>query len=324
MGKPGLSRFPGYVSRVPVDGRCAASDYGRVRDVLTVSATVSSTAARPPAAKPRKALGQHFLVDAGILDRITAAAELCREDVVLEIGPGRGALTRRLTQRAARVIAVELDAGLAAALPARLGQPANLEVMAADARTVDIAALLGAPVPYKVIANLPYYAANPILRRFLELEVDWRPQSLTVMVQREVAESLTAAPGKMSLLSVATQYYAIPRLICGVPPAAFRPPPKVASAVVRLDLRPEPAVTVDDADRFFDLARAGFSAPRKQLRNSLARGLNRPGNAVDQLLAAAGIDGRRRAETLSLEEWAAVYGAWQAAGGAAAIEGETA
>ena len=298
-----------------VDGRCAASYLKQIREVLTVSATPVTTYPKPAAAKPRKALGQHFLVDAGILNRITAAAELAAADVVLEIGPGRGALTRRLTQRAARVIAVELDGGLAAALPGRLGYPANLEVMTADARTVDIAALLGAPVAYKVIANLPYYAANPILRRFLELEADWRPQSLTVMVQREVAASIAAGPGKMSLLAVATQYYAVPRLVCAVPAGAFRPPPKVASAVVRLDLRAQPAVAVADAGGFFDLARAGFAAPRKQLRNSLAQGLNQPGSCIDRLLAAAGIDGRRRAETLSLEEWAAVYGAWTADGG---------
>ena len=306
-----------------VDGRCAASypNYPKqIREVLTVSATPVTAYPKPAAAKPRKALGQHFLVDAGILNRITAAADVAAEDVVLEIGPGRGALTRRLTQRAGRVVAVELDAGLAAALPGRLGYPPNLEVVVADARTVDIAALLGAPVAYKVIANLPYYAANPILRRFLELDAPYRPQSLTVMVQREVAASIAAGPGKRSLLAVATQYYAIPKLICAVPAGAFRPPPKVASAVVRLDLRAQPAVAVNDAGGFFDLARAGFAAPRKQLRNSLAQGLNQPGNCVDQLLAAAGIDGRRRAETLSLEEWAAIYGAWMADGGGLAAK----
>ena len=276
--------------------------------------------ASPPAAKPRKALGQHFLGDSRILNRILAAADLMPQDVVLEIGPGRGVLTRQLVRRAARVIAVELDAALAASLPARLGHPSNLEVIAADARTVDLPARLGAPTPYKVIANLPYYAANPILRRLLEMDAAWHPQLMTVMVQREVAESIAAVPGKMSLLSVAVQYYAIPRLICAVPPSAFRPPPKVASAVVRLDLRPQPAVAVADTAAFFALVRAGFAAPRKQLRNSLSHGLNRPGHCLDPLLAAAGIDSRRRAETLSLEEWAALY---QAAAAAGAIDGKS-
>ena len=266
-----------------------------------------------PPAPPRKALGQHFLVDGRILNRLLTASDLTPPDVVLEIGPGRGALTRQLLRRAGRVIAIELDAALAAALPARMGHPAHLEVVNTDARTVDLAALLTAATPYKVIANLPYYAANPILRRFLELDDDHRPQLLTVMVQREVADSIVAAPGRMSLLSVAVQYYAIPKLICAVPPAAFRPPPKVASAVVRLDLRPQPAVAVADSAAFFALVRAGFAAPRKQLRNSLGQGLRQPGSSIDPLLAAAAIDGRRRAETLSLAEWAALYQAAAAA-----------
>ena len=266
-----------------------------------------------PPAPPRKALGQHFLVDGRILSRLLTAADLTPPDVVLEIGPGRGVLTRQLLRRAGRVIAIELDAALAAALPARMGQPPHLEVVNADARTVDLTALLSAATPYKVFANLPYYAANPILRRFLEMDDAYRPQLLTVMVQREVADSIAAAPGRMSLLSVAVQYYAVPKLICAVPPAAFRPPPKVASAVVRLDLRPQPAVAVDDTDAFFALVRAGFAAPRKQLRNSLGQGLRRPGSAIDPLLTTAAIDGRRRAETLSLEEWAALYRAAAAA-----------
>lgn len=267
-----------------------------------------------PPAPPRKALGQHFLVDGRILNRLLTASDLTPPDVVLEIGPGRGVLTRQLLRRVARVIAVELDAALAAALPARLGYPPHLEVVNADARTVDLTALLTAATPYKVIANLPYYAANPILRRFLELAAAYRPQLLTVMVQREVADSIAAAPGRRSMLSVAVQYYAIPKLICAVPPAAFRPPPKVASAVLRLDLRPQPAVAVADTAAFFALVRAGFAAPRKQLRNSLGLGLGRPGSAIDPLLAAAAIDGRRRAETLSLDEWAALYQAVAAAG----------
>ncbi len=271
------------------------------------------TVPSPPPARPRKSLGQHFLIDAGILRRIVAAADLTPEEVALEIGPGRGALTRRLLARAARVVAVELDAGLAAALPGRLGNPPNLTVVSGDARTVDIGALVRAGAPgdrpaclaYKVAANLPYYAANPIIRRFLEAEP--RPRSMVLMLQREVADSMTAASGKMSLLAVATQYYATPRPVCLVPPGAFRPVPKVTSAVVRLDLRERPAVAVANTEAFFDLVRAGFSAPRKQLRNSLSHGLGLPAGVVGGLLASAGIDGQRRAETLSIEEWAAVY-----------------
>ena len=271
----------------------------------------------PPSAKPRKSLGQHFLVDDRILSRIVAAADLTPEDVALEIGPGRGALTRRLLPHAGRVIAVELDAGLAAALPDRVGNPPNLTVVAADARMVDIGSLIGdglncqadGRLPYKVVANLPYYAANPIVRRFLESE--WRPSLMVLMLQQEVADSMTAAPGKMSLLSVATQFYATARSVCTVPPSAFRPAPKVTSAVVRLDLLERPAVEVSDTEAFFDLVRAGFSAPRKQLRNSLSHGLGLPAGVVGELLDSVRVDGRRRAETLAIEEWAAVYTVWE-------------
>jgi 16S rRNA (adenine1518-N6/adenine1519-N6)-dimethyltransferase len=259
--------------------------------------------------KPRKALGQHFLVDANILKRIVTASELAPDDVVLEIGPGLGGLTQRLLQQAAKVVAVEMDSRLAASLPQRLGHPPNLTSVEADARMVDIAALLGEDTPYKVVANLPYYAANPIVRRFLESA--HRPKLMVVMVQQEVAQNMVARPGDMSLLSVAIQYYAIPKLVCSVPPWAFRPRPKVKSAVVRLEPRLQSVVEVTDEAAFFGLVRAGFAAPRKQIRNSLSQGLAVPSNQVGGLLGEAGIDGQRRAETLSLEEWARIYRAWE-------------
>lgn len=256
-----------------------------------------------------KALGQHFLTDGSILARIAAAAELNPQDVVLEVGPGRGALTRLLVDLAARVVAVELDPRLAAALPARLDHPGNLTVVAADARTVDIASLVGPDRPYKMVANLPYYAANPIIRRFLEEPP--KPRLMVVMVQQEVARSMTAAPGDMSILSVAVQFYAQATWVCSVPRSAFRPPPKVTSAVVKLAPRPTPPVAVADPAAFFAVVRAGFAAPRKQLRNSLSQGLEVEGSEVSQLLDSIGIDARRRAETLSLEEWASIYRNWE-------------
>ena len=259
--------------------------------------------------RARKALGQHFLIDNSILNRIAAAAALTLEDVVLEVGSGLGSLTRRLVQQAGRVVAVEMDSALAASLSERLGTPANLTVVEADARTVDIASLVGKETPYKVVANLPYYAANPIIRRFLELEP--KPLLMVVMVQREVAQSMVASPGETGILSVAVQYYAVPSLVCNVPPRAFRPPPKVTSSVVKLRLRESPAVAVADPEAFFTLVRAGFSASRKQLRNSLGHGLGISGEEAGQLLASVGVDGKRRAETLSLEEWARTYYAWE-------------
>jgi 16S rRNA (adenine1518-N6/adenine1519-N6)-dimethyltransferase len=263
-----------------------------------------------------KALGQHFLADARILARIAAAAELEPQDLVVEVGPGRGALTRLLVAQAGRVVAVELDPALAAALPARLDHPNNLTVATGDARTVDLAALVGPDCPgrYKVVANLPYYAANPIIRRFLEAPPQPslpRLSLMVVMVQQEVARGMAARPGEMGILSVAVQFYAQATHVCTVPPSAFRPPPKVTSAVVKLTPWETSPVAVADPAAFFTVVRAGFDAPRKQLRNSLAQGLGVEGGRVSALLDSLGLDGRRRAETLSLEEWASVYGAWE-------------
>jgi 16S rRNA (adenine1518-N6/adenine1519-N6)-dimethyltransferase len=259
--------------------------------------------------RPRKSLGQHYLVDGAVLNRIVAAAELTPDDVVVEVGPGTGSLTRRLVQHAGRVIAVEVDPGLASTLSPRLDNPANLTIIAADSRTIDISDLISGLASYKMVANLPYYAANPIIRRFLEAE--HKPSLMVVMVQREVAQSMLAMPGNMGILSVAVQYYAVPKLVCDVPPRAFRPPPKVASSVVRLEVRQRSAVSVRETDAFFKTVRAGFCAPRKQLRNSLSQGLSTPGDVIGPLLASLSIDGRRRAETLTLEEWAQVHRAWE-------------
>ena len=258
--------------------------------------------------RSRKALGQHFLQDDRILSEIVAAAEVESQDLIVEIGPGAGALTRRLVERGAQVLAVELDPRLAAALPARLGHPPKLAVIEADARYVDLAPMLASAPAYKVVGNLPYYAANPIIRHFLE--ASFKPRLMVVTLQEEVAQSMTAAPGKMGLLSVAAQYYAEPRLVCKVPAQAFRPPPKVTSAVVRLDVRPSPAVSVANDEEFFHLVRSGFSAPRKQLRNSLAHGLGISTDSVARVLASLDLDGNRRPATLSLEEWASLYNAW--------------
>ena len=220
---------------------------------------------------------------------------------MVEVGPGRGILTRELVKFARCVVAVEIDETLAIGLASRTGNPANLQVMQADARTAD----LNVEVPYKVVANLPYYAANPIVRRFLE--ADRQPARLVVMVQKEVAQSMTASPGRMTMLSVGVQFYGSPRMVCSVPPRAFRPAPKVHSAVVCIDVRPEARRRVDDESRFFQLVRAGFAAPRKQMRNSLAQGLGVAGAEASELLQRAGIDAQRRPGTLTVDEWISLY-----------------
>ena len=239
-----------------------------------------------------------------------AAAELNGSDTALEIGPGAGALTRRLVEQAGRVIALELDQGLCEELPERLGLPANLEVVQGDGREVDPDALVGAGTRYKVVANLPYYAAAPIVRRFLETV---RPPTLmVVMVQREVAEAMNAKPGEFTLLSVATQFYAETSVVAQVPARCFRPPPKVSSTVLKLAVRSEPAAAAPDREAFFALVRAGFSAPRKQLRNSLMQGTGGSAETVSGALDAASIDGQRRPATLGIAEWAALDATWPA------------
>lgn len=254
----------------------------------------------------RKSLGQHFLVDPSALDDSISAAEVSRQDLIIEVGPGLGVLTRRLAERAGQVVAVELDSQLASFLERRFRKSANVSIVNADILTADAPSLLrerlGTDVTeYKVVANLPYYAASPIIRRFLEMPL--KPRRMVVMIQKEVAESMCAAEGKMSLLSVGVQLYGVPRIVRRLGPAAFYPPPKVESAIVRIDVHDHPAVDAD-MGAFFRTVKAGFSAPRKQLRNALAQGLDIGPEAAAALLERAGISRQRRAETLSLEEWA--------------------
>ncbi|MBI4338768.1 MAG: ribosomal RNA small subunit methyltransferase A [Chloroflexi bacterium] len=253
---------------------------------------------------PQKRLGQNFLVGQGVVHMVLKAAEVGPQDTVVEVGPGLGVLTKELVASAGRVLAVETDRDLAEALRQEMTDAANLTLTCADAREVDVGALAGGS-PYKLVANLPYYAASPILRHFLES--DHRPTRAVIMVQREVARNMTAQPGQMSLMSVGVQFYGRPRIVGYVPPSAFYPQPKVTSAIVCIEVYPKPAVDVENRRAFFEVVRAGFSAPRKQLRNSLAAGLGVPPSEAEALLQAAGVDPRRRAESLSLEEWGPLY-----------------
>ena len=272
---------------------------------MTTSAISGGATTRRRSAK---ALGQHFLTDERVADRIVEAGDLRSTDVVVEIGPGLGALTSKLAERAGQVIAVEVDGRLAEGLPRQAGNPPNLRVVRDDARSCDYSGLVSRGAAWKVIANLPYYAANPIVRRLLEEE--HRPQMLVVMVQEEVGRSMAAAPGRMNLLSLAVQFYGDASVVCTVPPSAFRPPPKVRSAVVRIDTRTQPLLPAGDAPAFFKLAKAAFSAPRKQLHNALSRGLNvTPGEGL-RIVEGASLDAMRRPGTLALDEWVGLYRSW--------------
>ena len=259
-------------------------------------------------ARPKKSLGQNFLVDRRVLGKIVAGAEVSPDDLVLEIGPGKGTLTRELAKTAAQVIAVEIDESLAARLTEDFADTPNVRIIPGDAREIDIASLVPGDTSYKLVANLPYYAASPIVRRFLE--ATRKPLLMVVMVQREVAQNMAATPGKMTILSVATQLYGSARIVSAVPPRAFRPSPKVTSAIIRIDVYSEPALDVDSIEGFFTLVKAGFSSPRKQIHNCLKQGLAKDSEAVEEMLGRAGIDPRRRPQTLSMPEWGSLYQAF--------------
>lgn len=250
--------------------------------------------------RPRKSFGQNFLIDEFVLDAILDAAELDPTDSVLEVGPGLGVLTRGLAARARRVVAIEIDRGMIAALGQILADLSNVEVVEADALQVEPASIFGAE-PFKLVANLPYYITGRLLRHFFESSP--RPTRIVVMVQAEVAERIVAPAGQLSLLGVSVQFYGRPRIVGRVPASAFLPQPKVDSAIVAVDVLPEPAVPVEPA-AFFRVVSAGFAQPRKQLHNSLPQRIWMPPDAAAEVLAAANLDPARRAQTLDLGEWA--------------------
>jgi 16S rRNA (adenine1518-N6/adenine1519-N6)-dimethyltransferase len=262
--------------------------------------------------RPKKRFGQHFLTDLNLLNRIVDAADLTAQSTVLEVGPGRGALTALLAARARRVIAVEVDRDLTRSLAERFAGCQGITIIEGDAldRSPDeLLAEAGAIPPYVVVANLPYNIAAPVLRRLLEASTP--PQRLVVMVQLEVAEAMVARPGRMSLLSVATQVYANAQIVMKLAPGAFSPPPNVQSAVVRLDVLASPRVDAP-LESFFRIVRAGFGNPRKQLRNSMSFGLHVKQEVVDEVMRRAGIDATLRPQMLSLNDWAGITRAWLA------------
>lgn len=256
---------------------------------------------------PKKSLGQNFLHDPNALEKIVATAELMPDDTVLEIGPGTGTLTSVLAQSARHVVAVEVDERLRPVLEGELADFDNVYLVFQDILETDVLKLVG-PQPFVVVANLPYYITSAILRHLLENYR--RPRCLVITVQLEVAERLLAKPGDMSLLAVSVQFYGKPQIVSKLKPAAFWPRPDVDSAVVRIQTYEKPPVDVPSAEGFFRVVRAGFGQKRKQLKNALGAGLALNSEATTGLLAVAGIDPTRRAETLALEEWAALTRAY--------------
>lgn len=252
----------------------------------------------------KKSLGQHWLQDEDALLAMCEAARLTEDDTVLEIGPGPGTLTRFLTEGAKWVVAVEFDEKLARELPGRV-KADNLEVMNDDILRFDFAQM---PPAYKVIANIPYYLTSHLIRRLSETENP--PLTAVLLLQKEVAERVAAQPGDMSLLSVTAQYYWRVTLDRDVPASLFTPPPKVDSQILVMEYLQEPFFPNVDTKVFFRLVKAGFAQRRKTLLNALSAGLHISKDDVSRMCGQASVDPGRRAQTLSLEEWHAIYQAY--------------
>ena len=259
--------------------------------------------------RARKGLGQNFLIDGGILKKITAAAELTPADTVIEVGPGLGVLTETLVEQAGKVITIELDSNLADILKSHFSDSNKIAIINEDVLKVDPSDILGKQTDYKVVANLPYYITSAVIRHFLEASV--KPSVMVLMVQKEVAKQITAQPGEMSLLSVSVQLYGKPTIVSKVSAHCFYPAPNVDSAILKIAVYPRPKIQTGDITGFFDIVRAGFSANRKQLPNSLSNGLKVPKSDIIPLLEKAGIDPQRRAETLTIDEWGVLYRAFK-------------
>ncbi|HEX7556663.1 MAG TPA: 16S rRNA (adenine(1518)-N(6)/adenine(1519)-N(6))-dimethyltransferase RsmA [Leptolinea sp.] len=250
--------------------------------------------------KPRKSLGQNFLLDQSILNQIVESAGVTPQDDVLEIGAGLGSLTFTLAGIARHVTAVELDASLIPVLNEVIHPCGNVDIIQGDILEIPIQNLPLQP-GYLVVANIPYYITSAVIRHLLESPV--KPARLLLTIQNEVAQRICAKPGDMSLLALSVQVYGSPSITRKLPAGAFYPPPSVDSACVRVDIHPQPLIPMDRLNTFFRLIKAGFSQKRKTLRNALSAGLALPVEKTAVLLNSAAIDPMRRAETLSIPEW---------------------
>jgi 16S rRNA (adenine1518-N6/adenine1519-N6)-dimethyltransferase len=250
--------------------------------------------------RPDKRLGQNFLVGTSALQKIIAATGITPGETVLEVGPGLGALTCELAKIAGLVIAVELDERLISPLEDILAPYTNVQLIEGDILRMEIAKLIDAPT-YLVVANIPYYITSALIRHLLE--ASHQPARMILTVQREVSQRICAETGRMNLLALSVQVYGKPVVVTRIPAGAFYPAPQVDSAVVRIDLYPTSVIPTPYLDTFFRLAKAGFSQKRKTLRNALAGGLHWSKPQAYEILQSAEIDPKRRAETLSLNDW---------------------
>lgn len=254
-----------------------------------------------------KSLGQNFLIDDNIVDKIVAGAGIGSSDKIIEVGPGIGTLTREMASRAEALMAVEIDKNLIPILTDTLGDYENVKIVNEDIIKADIRGLIDENLsggPVKLVANLPYYITTPIIMRFLEEDIN--VTDIVVMVQKEVAERMNAQPGgkDFGALSVAVQYYCDTEIVAKVPRHLFVPQPNVDSIVIALRVRPERKYKVEDEGLYFKVVKAAFGQRRKTLLNSIASMGNLSKDMVKEALEEAGIDPKRRGETLSLDEFA--------------------
>lgn len=245
--------------------------------------------------KPSKKLGQNFLINQGILEKIVQAADLSAKDKILEIGPGLGTLTAALAQKAQKVLAVEKDLKMIEVLKEILKEYNNIELFQGDALKINLPQW----EHYKLVANIPYYLTSPLIRRFLE--ADFPPQVMVLLIQKEVAQRICARH-KMSLLAVAVQFYATPQIITYVSKNSFWPAPKVDSAIIKITPLKK-NVSRDFQQDFFRVVKAGFSNPRKQLVNNLSSALQIEKEKIKEILKQLDLNPKVRAENLSVEEW---------------------
>ena len=263
-----------------------------------------------------KGFGQNFIINPGIPQKIVDVSGVDKRYGVIEIGPGIGVLTRELVKRAAKVVSIEVDERLPPLLAETMAGVDNFKLVMQDVLKVDLRALIAEEfpgMPVALCANLPYYITSPIVMKLLG---DRLPiESLTVMVQKEAADRLAATPGTRasSAISCAVSYYATSKMMFTAAPGSFYPAPKVTSAVVRMDIRPTPAVQVEDEEGYFALIRAAFGQRRKTAANAIASGLSLPKENVIHAIEAAGFDARIRPEALTLEDFAAIQQALKAA-----------
>jgi len=252
-------------------------------------------------AKPKKGLGQNFLIDKNILQKIIDAANISPEDTILEVGPGVGTLTQELAKKAKRVVAVEKDEAMIKILKENLKDLDNVEIIQGDILKVDY--LKFKIENYKVVANIPYYLTSPLIRKFLEVEN--KPEEIILMIQKEVAHRICATPPDMNLLAVSVQFYANPKIVFNVSKNSFWPIPKVDSAIIKITPHTSHCEEgkAQRSNLFFKVVKAGFSQPRKQIGGNLSKMLKIERKKVDELLTKNNLSSTQRAETLTVQDW---------------------